>query len=103
MTVIAVTAPPTIVCPPWCNITQSEHLADLPNWDGMVVHWSADLPAGEARSVRIASTTFPDGTPDPAEPMSLFLDDSGLPDGAPLEAAQQHAEGILAALKVARA
>lgn len=52
----------TVVCPSRCTTSQAEHLADLPGWDGFVIHWSAKVE-GEGWSVWHSSLTYSDGTP----------------------------------------
>lgn len=64
---------PAIVCPPWCQITTAEHVADLPRWDGFVIHWSAELHGKDGCSVRVSEGTEPDGTLDHLEPGFLWL------------------------------
>lgn len=98
----AVSEAPAIICPPWCVVTPEKHVAELSDLDDTVVHWSSDRPAGTNCRIRIASTTFPDGTQDPTDPIQLFIEDDYFHDGAALDAAQTFAESILAALEEAR-
>lgn len=51
-----------VKCPPWCTEPQSEHLADLPAWEGRVLHLSAEQ-TGEGWEVQHGSYTFADGAP----------------------------------------
>lgn len=96
MTTIAVaTATPPIVCPTWCTIPYAEHVGELPNLEGYVVHWSAP---GNVRHSRAA---FVDNTIDPTDPPAIYVD--GAADGISLEEAEDLARQILAAVEEARA
>jgi hypothetical protein len=63
MTTIS-TAPVTIACPAWCNVSHSEHLREL-HWEGRATHWS-DARTGEGWEIRHTSSTYADGTPSEA-------------------------------------
>ena len=63
----------SVDCPTWCTISQAEHLADLPNLEGFVIHWSAKA-SGQDWSVRHADMTFATGQPDPSEPPTLHVE-----------------------------
>lgn len=102
MTVTADPQAPAIICPSWCVVPREEHLAELPDMDGVLVHWSSERLAGKGCNVRIASTTYVDGTPDPTEPTHLFIEDDHFADGADLDIAQQFGEGIIAAVREAK-
>ena len=96
MTIIAVpdTRPP-IVCPDWCTVPYQEHVDDLPNWEGFVIHWSAEVDG-----VRHSSETYPDGTLAAHEPPQVHIydrDDQMTPDDA-----ERFARRILAAVAEAR-
>lgn len=94
MTTIAVppTVPVSIVCPTWCTITREEHLEDLPQLEGFVIHWS-DL----SQRVYHSSCTYIDGTPDPEEGPQVFFDP---PTGSPtLDNVEAFAREILAAVE----
>ena len=62
MTTIAIHEAPAIVCPDWCTVTQEDHVADLPNMDGFVIHWSASNGL-----VRHSRAAYIDNTPDPQD------------------------------------
>lgn len=97
MTVIALPpgiAPP-IVCPSWCVVAMETHIADLPGWEGEVIHWSGGA------DVQVSTMTYPDGTPDHDAPPQIFLRTSG--DGIGLDAAATLAQAILCAVEEARA
>jgi hypothetical protein len=64
--VVASPTPPTIVCPDWCACSQAEHVEDLVDWEGFVIHHSADIVVREGLELRLLSSTFVDGTPDPS-------------------------------------
>lgn len=93
--VVATTTAPRIVCPPWCVVDQAEHVADLSNQEGMVLHWSEDAP------VRLGTSAYPDGTPDPANPPQVFVSTSA--DGTSLDDAERLARALLAAVRQGRA
>jgi hypothetical protein len=59
-----------VTCPAWCTEPQSEHLADLPAWDGRVLHRSAEQ-AGDGWEVQHGSYTFVDGSPADGEHPSV--------------------------------
>ena len=99
MTTIAVppNVRPEIVCPSWCVISQEDHIADLPNWEGRVIHWSA-----LTERVNHSSETYPDGTPVlDDEPPMIWI--NGLCEDLTVDEAERLAEAILAAVKEARA
>ena len=52
---VATHEPPTIVCPPWCSIPIGEHVSELENWEGYVIHWSSDRVLAPGLEARIAS------------------------------------------------
>lgn len=87
---------PAITCPSWCVVPMADHVADLPNMDGMVIHWSASV--GE---IRHSAAAYPDGTLDESDPPLVFVDaDTGT--GVPLDEAEAIAHAILAAVQEAR-
>jgi hypothetical protein len=49
-----------VVCPPWCIEPQSEHLNELPAWEGRAIHHSAEQ-AGDGWEVQHSTYTFADG------------------------------------------
>jgi hypothetical protein len=95
--IVAVIDRPAIVCPPWCAVTYENHVADLPNLEGYVIHWSENN--GKVRHSRAA---FVDNTVDPTEPPLIFVDYHAS-DGISLEDAEALARAILAAVAEARA
>ncbi|WP_148576074.1 hypothetical protein [Nocardioides caldifontis] len=92
--VVAVTEPPTIVCPEWCVIPTSEHVAELSNHEGLVIHWSEDAP------IRLSRSSYVDGTVDPTDPPLLHIDTPF--EAMPLDEAEAFARRILAAVNEAR-
>lgn len=95
--VIAVppTVPLEIVCPPWCTVTHAEHVEDLPQLEGLVIHWS-DL----SRRVYYSACAFIDGTPNREEGPQVYFDP---PTGNPtLDNMEAFAREILAAVEEAR-
>ena len=99
MTAVALTDSPAVACPPWCTVTQEDHLAQLPEWEDQVIHHSDFNADGLAWS----TVTYVDGTPDETEPLHVFTDArSDLPIGVPIDEAEALAEAILAAVKEAR-
>jgi hypothetical protein len=50
----------TVVCPAWCNVSQSTHVREL-HWEGRAVHWS-DVRSGEGWEIRHTSYTDAEGT-----------------------------------------
>jgi hypothetical protein len=93
--VIAVRTTPVIVCPTWCVISQGEHVADLNNQEGMVLHWSKD------GDVRLGTCAFPDGALDPESPPLVFGSVSA--DGITLDDAERLAQALLTAVQQGRA
>lgn len=72
-TIYAGTVPVTeVTCPSWCIVSQAEHLADLPAWEGCALHWSAETK-GDGWTVRYATCTFVDGQLDPAAPPTVHV------------------------------
>lgn len=55
------------ICPAWCTVSPSEHLAQL-RWEGRTIHWSQPR-VGDGWEVRTGSVTDLDGscTDAPAE------------------------------------
>lgn len=70
---------PTIICPPWCDLTSEEHLADLPVEEGFVRHSHTEL--SEEWQVRVEFNASPDGTPEPGVPAGVMVDVFGGPLG----------------------
>jgi hypothetical protein len=102
MTIIALPpdVTPTIVCPDWCTIPTDEHLADLPNWEGSVIHHSATVKVDRFH-VSCSRLAYPDGTPqpDPHGPADVVIIDD---DALDLDVAEAFARAILAAVSEAR-
>ncbi|MFA6298788.1 MAG: hypothetical protein WC642_06460 [Nocardioides sp.] len=87
---------PVIACPSWCAIPLEEHIRDLPNWEGMVLHWSA----ADSEGVRHSACAYPDGTLDPTDPPLVYLPASS--DACGLDDAERLALAILSAVEEAR-
>ena len=100
-TIIATSAAPRIVCPPWCVVDQEQHVAELPNLEGFVVHHSAEVKLSEGNSVAHSAFAYIDGTLDPTEPPLIFVVTPS--DGIPVDHAEELAHAILAAVAEARA
>jgi hypothetical protein len=96
MTVTATRTSPNIACPPWCTVPQEEHVADLPDWEGFVIHWSE-----ETAGVRLAASTYIDGTPDPEDPPLVYVHTSA--EGITPDDAERLAGALLAVVREARA
>ena len=97
-TTIAVsTQTPTIVCPAWCTVSYAEHLRDLPNLEGFVIHHS-----GDRNGVHHSRAAYIDNTPDPSDPPLVFVS-RNTAEGMTLDAAEAHALNILAVVQEARA
>jgi hypothetical protein len=94
MTTMSTAPLTTVVCPPWCSVSQSTHVREL-HWEGRAVHWS-DARSGEGWEVRHTSYTEADGTPT-TEPR-VFVTTSG---GLTLAAAEALALTLLAAYEEA--
>lgn len=91
-----------IPCPPWCRISQEEHLRDLWDLDGEVIHHSTPQTVTGLTSeveVEVTSMTFADGTPDPEEGSVVWIGGTEL---AP-EDAETLARTLLEAAQTARA
>lgn len=99
MTMIALppSVRPEIICPAWCTVGQEKHIADLPNWEGQVIHWSA-----EEHGVAHSELGYPDGTPDDQEGPLVHVYGCATPELSPDEA-EALAQAILAAAREARA
>ncbi|MDO9498101.1 MAG: hypothetical protein Q7J48_20525 [Nocardioides sp.] len=95
--IVATPTPPHIVCPDWCRLTQDEHLEQLRDQEGFVIHYS-EQRTGNGWSVEHTRAAFPDGTYDPTDPPQVMI--HGM--DATLDAAEAMALAILAAVKEAR-
>jgi hypothetical protein len=100
MTIIALPpdVTPKIVCPDWCTIGQGDHVAQLPEVDGSVLHYSEThstrAEEGHTFEVFLTRSAYTDGSPDqrdgwPAD--MLYVDGQGVT----LERATEHAQAIL--------
>ncbi|TYL55744.1 hypothetical protein FXB39_00605 [Nocardioides sp. BGMRC 2183] len=95
MTTIAVTdTRPTITCPSWCTVPYEDHLADLPAWEGFVIHRS-----DYERRVGHSCMAYIDGTLDPTNPPLVHL---VVPHELSLDDAEALAGELLAAVREAR-
>jgi len=93
---------PRIVCPPWCVVEVSQHLADLEGWEGGCIHTSETVTTGpgvdgDELEVRLSYETRADGTPDRA-PMMFIIGNALLS----LEDAERHVRQVQAAVETAR-
>ncbi len=89
------TSPATIVCPPWCNVSQSTHLREL-HWEGRAVHWS-DARSGDGWEIRHTESSDADGNPSDTAPQ-VFVTTSG---GLTMASAEELALTLLAAYEEA--
>jgi len=64
---------PTIVCPRWCKVSCDSHLSDLPDWDGFVIHLSAER-TGDGWAVWHSRSAYIDGTPSEAPEVTSRVD-----------------------------
>ena len=94
MTLIAVREAPPITCPSWCKVPGSDHVEELPNTEGVVIHWSESEYVGHAEGsqqteVRITRLTYVDGVRNhddgPAD--LVYLNDTPLTTDQALELA----------------
>lgn len=71
----------SVTCPSWCVIPQQEHLDNLRNLEGMALHRSEEVAAGEGSTVHITVMSYVDGTPvDPeTEPPGVNISHSSEP------------------------
>lgn len=65
-----------ILCPVWCNVTQSTHVREL-RWEGRALHWS-DARTGEGWEIRHTSSTDAEGQPTDAGPRVYVTTNGGL-------------------------
>jgi len=88
---------PRIVCPAWCVVDVSEHLADLEGWEGCCIHRSKTVTTpgvdGGELEVRLSYETRADGTPDQAP--FIFIEGVLLT----LEDAERHVQQVQAAVE----
>jgi len=70
MTIIALppTVTPTIVCPAWCKLSEADHLEQLPETEGCLIHYSTTHTTtgaeGHTFEVFLTRTAYTDGSPD---------------------------------------
>lgn len=62
----------SVVCSPWCTVSQEMHLGDLRDMEGRAIHWSADVE-GKGWSVHFASDTYANGVVDMTDPPSVHV------------------------------
>jgi hypothetical protein len=84
-----------VVCPPWCNVTQTTHVREL-RWEGRALHWS-DARTGEGWEIRHTKATDAEGRPTDTEPRVYVTTNGGLT----LAAAEALALTLLAAYEEA--
>lgn len=65
--VVAVSTPPRIVCPSWCVVDQAEHVADLANMDGRVIHSTHEVNVPGVAIYGVTWVTLADGTAEAGE------------------------------------
>ncbi len=95
MTALGLTHVTTVVCPSWCNVSQSTHLREL-RWEGRAVHWS-DARTGDGWEIRHTSATDTEGKADGNAPQVYV----STPGGLSLAAAEALALTLLAAYEEA--
>jgi hypothetical protein len=95
MTTLGTPSVTGVVCPPWCNVTQSTHLREL-RWEGQALHWS-DARTGDGWEIRHTSATDAEGRPTITEPQ-VYVTTSG---GLTLAGAEALALTLLAAYEEA--
>ena len=104
MTVIALPpgVTPTVVCPEWCTIPHTEHVDELPNWEGSVIHTNTERVVAGCR-VALSRLAYPDGTPETDQPGGQA--DLIMVEGQEMsvEDAEAFARAIFAAVSEARA
>lgn len=67
------TVPIQITCPDWCTVSKDQHLGELEDWEGRVVHMG-DVWIGHGNDYVLAGlTTWPDGTPEERPLSKLHL------------------------------
>ena len=61
---------PVIVCPSWCSVTEAQHVDELANLEGGVMHIGDSVPmlADGSFDVHPIAAGLVDGTPDPEDP-----------------------------------
>ena len=91
MTAMSATPVTSVLCPPWCNVSQSTHLREL-RWEGRAVHWS-DARAGEGWEIRHTTATDAQGDAEAAA-AQVYVSTRG---GLTLAAAEELALTLLAA------
>jgi hypothetical protein len=62
-----------VECPPWCSVSQSQHVREL-RWEGRTTHWS-DTRSGEGWEIRHTAATSADG--DEVESARLYVSTHG--------------------------
>jgi hypothetical protein len=90
----------SVVCPPWCTVTQQSHLDDLENWEGQCIHWNRARDT-DAWYVDHVLSTFVDGTPSDEAP-GLNAVVKNHVEFLTLDQAEEFARAILAAVEEAR-
>lgn len=62
----SISNPTEIVCPTWCTVSAAQHIEELSNWEGSCLHQGTFWEGG-GHKLLLATTTWPDGSPDEAE------------------------------------
>jgi hypothetical protein len=85
----------TFTCPPWCTFSREEHLAQLGDHEGRVVHSGPDQTDLDRRwYVSLSAISYPDGTlTDGGVMVNVCVEDCDL---TPVEA-RELVEAIVAA------
>lgn len=83
---------PTIVCPDWCVDEYDDHLNELGELEGFVIHHSADGLVSHTRSA------YPDNSVDPDDPPIIQVDAT---DGLSVEQAKELVHALLRAIEEA--
>ena len=86
---------PTITCPDWCAVEQQDHEAELPAWEGYVMHRGCAYSTG-AKWVEVHAFARPDGTLDKSESPQVCVE-SHPGEGLSARDAQVFADSILKA------
>ena len=76
MTAVGISPVAVVMCPAWCNVSQSTHLREL-RWEGRAVHWS-DARTGEGWEIRHLTATDTEGACVDSEPRVYISTAAGL-------------------------
>lgn len=101
-TVVAVAASPAITCPAWCTVSQTQHVDDLPDFEGFVIHRLELETVAFDGLLEVSSSTYTDGTPDPKNPRTEVRIDTGHDTYWSVDEAEDFARSILAFVEKVR-